>query len=143
MKEPLHEGINAYSTSYLLSRVSAIDDRELREFASELMLSVSDACFKYGAIDIGHIKAYIETDNGLLHADTLGKPMDVTVGGRETTPVNQFRLVLNSVIYGLLKESIRDATEEGLEMTCRNFGLEKRPDRLHSIPAQEIRRRNG
>lgn len=122
---PVHEGINSYGFSCLLSRQKAIDAEELRKFAAELMTAVSSACIKVGAKDIGHVKAYIDHDSGFLHADTVGDPADVTVNGRDGEPINQFKLVVNSVIYGLAKEAVTNATEASLKTVCLKFGLER------------------
>ncbi|GBE01230.1 hypothetical protein BMS3Abin08_00656 [bacterium BMS3Abin08] len=133
-RDPLHEGIFAYSVSCLLSRDRDIEGNELRRFAGELMVSVSGTCFHYGAIDIGHIKAYIETGTGFLYADTLGDAGDVTIEGREGNAVHGFRLVLNSVIYGITEEAVKEATEEALERTISGFGLSRQPVAPKVIP---------
>lgn len=125
---PVHEDINSYGFSCSVSRQKAIDYEELRTFAGELMTAISSACIKDGAKDIGHIKAYIDHDNGFLHADTLGDPADVTVAGKDGEPINHFKLVVNTVIYGLAKEAVTNATEESLKTVCLKFGLQKKPE---------------
>jgi hypothetical protein len=89
---PVHADINSYGFSCSVSRQKAIDAEELRKFAAELMTAISSTCIKAGAKDIGHIKAYIDHDNGFLHADTVGDPADVTVAGRDAEPINHFKL---------------------------------------------------
>ena len=123
---PVHEGINSYGLSCSVSRQKAIDAEELRKFATELMTAVSSACIKAGAKDIGHIKAYIDHDSGFLHADTVGDAGEVTVAGRDAEPINHFKLVVNSVIYGMTKTAVTNATEASLKTVCLKFGLEKK-----------------
>ena len=125
VRNPLHEEIQSYSLTATLSRERAIDPPELRKFAADLMASVSAACFRYGAKDVGHIKAHIEHESGFLSADTLGDPADVMVEGRDGDPVRSFRIIVNSVIFGLAGERIGRATEESLEAVSLKFGLEK------------------
>jgi hypothetical protein len=125
-KSPVHEEINSYGLGCSVSRPKAIDAEELRKFAAELMTTISSACIKAGAKDIGHIKAYIDHDYGFLHADTLGDPADVTVAGRDGEPINHFKLVVNTVIYGLAKEAVANATEASLKTVCLKFGLQKK-----------------
>lgn len=120
---PLHEDVKAYAVSYSLSREKEMVSAELRRFAADLMKSISDACIKRGAKVIGHIKAYIEHASGFLHANTVGESADVTVNGRDGGPVNSFTLVVNSIVYGLPEESIKDATVRAIEETSSAFGL--------------------
>ncbi len=124
---PLHEGISSYGLSCLVTRQKAINSDELRKFAAELMTTISGTCIKDGAKDIGHIKAFIEHDNGFLHANTVGDPADVTVEGRDGEPVNHFKLVINSVIYGLSKEAVKDTAERSLKNVLAKFGMKKKP----------------
>ena len=120
---PLHEEVKAYAVSYSLSREKEIVSAELRRFAADLMKSISDACIRRGAKVIGHIKAYIEHGSGFLHASTVGESADVTVNGRDGDPVTRFTLVVNSIVYGLPEELIKNATEKAVEETASAFEL--------------------
>ncbi len=121
---PLHEEIKAYAVSCSLSSEKEIESAELRKFAAELMKSISDACMKRGAKVIGHIKGYLEHDSGFLHANTVGESADVTVNGRDGDPVRRFRLVVNSVIYGLAAENLSDGQRKNrLRPYHSEFGL--------------------
>ncbi|MCK5205856.1 MAG: hypothetical protein KAR15_18370, partial [Desulfobacterales bacterium] len=123
---PLHEGISSYGLSCLVTRRKAISSDELRKFAAELMITVAQSCTDSGAKDIGHIKAFIEHDNGFLHANTVGDPADVTVEGRDGEPINHFKLVINSVIYGLSKDAVINATEASVKTVRAKLGLEEK-----------------
>jgi len=120
---PLHEGTSAYATACFLSREKKMDGAELRRFAEGLMQSLSASSIKRGAKVIGHIKAYIEHQEGFLHAHTLGEPGDITVEGRDGGPVGRFKLVVNSIIFGLPEESVKDAADEAIRETSALFGL--------------------
>jgi hypothetical protein len=122
---PLHEDIKAYAVSCSLSREKEIGSAELRKFAAELMKSISGACMKRGAKVIGHIKAYIEHESGFLHANTVGESADVTVNGRDGNPVTRFTLVVNSIVFRLPEEMIKDATLSAIEETSSAFGLKR------------------
>ena len=127
-KDPAHEDINSYGLACSVSGERAVDSQELRRFAAELMTAISESCLKCGAKDIGHIKAYIEHDKGFLHADTLGDPSDVTVEGRDGDPASFFKLVVNSVIYGITEEAVRESTESSLETMFLKFGFVRKPE---------------
>ena len=127
---PLHEGTSAYATERFLSRGESMDGAELRRFAESLMSSLSDLSIKRGAKVIGHIKAYIEHQEGFLHAHTVGEAGDITVDGREGGPVGRFRLVVNSIIFGLPKEAVKEATDEAIRKTSALFGLVLEPTML-------------
>ena len=122
-RNPLHEEIQGYGFCCSLEREKAFEAAELRKFAADLMVSVSAACFSYGAKDVGHIKAFIEHDDGFLRASTLGDPADVTVEGRDGGPAPKFTVVLNAVIYGLSKMKVRSAAVEAFESLVSAYGL--------------------
>jgi hypothetical protein len=124
---PLHEGTSAYAAACYLSREKNIDAAELRRFAQRLMHSLSASSVKQGAAVIGHIKAYLEHEDGFLHAHTVGEPGDITVDGRDGGPVGRFKLVVNSIIFGLTEEAVKDAAEEAIRETSALFGLEREP----------------
>lgn len=122
-RHPAHAGIGSFGLSCKLSRRGALDAAELRRFAAELMTSISRACYSLGALDVGHIKSYIEYEGGFLMADTVGDPSTVTVDGKDGDPVDHFRVVINAVVYGLDKAAVREAAEGPLGVITRTFGL--------------------
>lgn len=124
---PLHAGTSAYATTCFLSREKKMDGGELRAFAKSLMHSLSDSSISRGAKVIGHIKAYIEHQEGFLHAHTVGEPGDITVDGRDGGPIGRFKLVVNSIIFGLPEEAVKDAADEAIRETSAFFGLVREP----------------
>jgi hypothetical protein len=126
-RNPIHEGIESYAVACSLSRKRAVDPLELRNFAGQLMISIARACLGCGAKQIGHIKAHLEHDTGFLSADTLGTPEDVVVEGRDGAPAERFRLLINSVVYGLARDMVTKATEESLDSVSTRFGLTREP----------------
>lgn len=142
IRNPLHIEINAYSVNTIMSSKTPMDNRELRKFSARLMSEISDACMKAGARDIGHIKAYIEHETGFLFADTLGDPSDVTVEGKSGRPARSFKVVINSVVYGLGEKEIKKATEEALERISAVFELQRSPLVKKETPLQAPDRRH-
>ncbi len=124
---PLHEDIKAYAVAFRLSREEKVSSAELRDFAEELMNAISASCVRQGAKVVGHIKAYLVYETGFLHAHTLGEPGDVTVDGRDGDPVNHFKLVINSVVYSLSEEALKEATESALKNLRSKFGFLREP----------------
>jgi hypothetical protein len=112
---PLHEGTSAYATACFLSREKKMNGAELRRFAEELMRYLLASSIKRGAKVIGHIKAYIEHREGFLHAHTVGEP------------VGRFKLVVNSIIFGIPEELVKDATDEAIRKTAALFNLVQEP----------------
>ena len=120
---PLHEGTSAYATAWFLSRKNKMDSAELRRFAEGLMQSLAASTIKRGAKVIGHIKAYIEHEEGFLHAHTVGEPGDITIDGRDGGPVGRFKLVVNSIIFGIPEAAVKDAADEAIRETSALFSL--------------------
>lgn len=124
---PLHEGTCAYATAWFLSKEEKMDSTELRKYAETLMQSLSASSIKRGAKVIGHIKAYLDHPEGFLHAHTVGEQGDITVDGRDGGPVSRFKLVVNSIIFGIPEEAVKDAAEEAIRETSARFGLAQEP----------------
>ena len=104
-----------------------MDSAELRRFAEGLMQTLLASSIRRGAKVIGHIKAYIEHPEGFLHAHTVGEPGDITIDGRDGTPVARFKLVVNSIIFGLPEAAVKDAADEAIRETSARFGLVQEP----------------
>lgn len=122
-ENPAHGQIHGYGVACLLSRRTPVPTAELRSFASSLMKAVSSGCIAQGAKDIGHIKAYIEHDNGFLIADTVGDPGDLTIEGKEGKAATSFRIVVNSVVLGLTREVVGRVTDDALKDVSEQYGL--------------------
>lgn len=122
-RDPIHEEIQSYSVECSFTRRRALDALELRDFARQLMISVAGACLERGAKQIGHIKAHLRHHTGFLSADTLGTPEDVVVEGKDGTPALRFKVLVNSVVYGLAGDAIKCATEESLDAVAGRFDL--------------------
>jgi hypothetical protein len=140
-RNPLHVGIHAYSIASVLSRDTMIEDVELKRFATKLMTLISEQCMEEGARDIGHIKAYIEYGTGFLFVDTLGDPSDVTIEGRTGDPSLSFRIVINSVIYGLEEEKIKKATRDAIEKVSAKFKFRNNYEKKQSSQVLIMERR--
>jgi len=124
---PLHEGTSAYATACFVTRDKKIDNAELRRFAEQLMRSLATFSINRGAKVIGHIKAYLEHQEGFLHAHTVGETGDITVDGRDGGPIDRFKLVVNSIIFGLREEAVKEAADEAIRVTTAGFGMTREP----------------
>lgn len=133
-ENPDHGEIHGYGTACFAKRGTPVPTAELRSFASSLMKAVASGCLALGAKDIGHVKAYIEHDNGFLMADTVGDPGDVTIEGRDGKAAMSFRIVLNSVVLGLSREAVGRATDDALKHVADEFGLHLEKDNSHNHP---------
>jgi hypothetical protein len=141
IRNPLHVGIHAYSVASVLSRDATIEEAELKRFATKLMTAISEHCMAAGARDVGHIKAYIEYGTGFLFVDTLGDPSDVTIEGRTGDPSSSFRIVINSVIYGLEEEKIKKATRDAIEKVSTDFKFRNNYEKKQSSQVLIMERR--
>jgi len=122
-RDSIHDEINSHGLLCFVTAAKPVSADELRRFAAELMTAIALACITAGAKDVSHVKAYIEHDSGFLHADTVSNPDNVKVEGRDGKPAESFRLVVNSVIYGLSANAVKDVTESAINKTIGMFGL--------------------
>jgi len=122
-RNPVHDDINSHGMRCYVTAAKPVYADELRRFAAELMKAIASACIAAGAKDVSHVKAFIEYDAGFLHADTVGDPNDVKVEGRDGKPTENFRLVVNSIIYGLSADAVKQVTESAVDNTIGMFDL--------------------
>ncbi|NJD56692.1 MAG: hypothetical protein FIA94_09850 [Nitrospirae bacterium] len=120
---PVHDDINSYGMRCVVTAAKPVSADELRRFAAGLMTAIASACITAGAKDVSHVKAFIEHETGFIHADTVGNPDNVKVEGRDGKPAESFRLVVNSVIYGLSAHAVKEITESETSKTVGLFGL--------------------
>ncbi|KKL57089.1 hypothetical protein LCGC14_2238890 [marine sediment metagenome] len=131
---PDHEGINSYGIKCTVVAKDKMGPAMVRKFATDLLKSISFACVRFGAIDIGHIKAYIGYKGGFLYADTVGEQQEVVIKGKDAAMVSELTLTLNSVILGISEKAIKEATEEMLENALKSFGLT-----MKAIPTLQVK----
>ena len=122
-RNPVHGDINSHGMDCIVTVVDLVGADELRRFAVELMSAIASACVVAGAKDVSHVKAFIEHATGFLHADTVGNPHDVKVEGRDGQPAGTFRLVVNTVVYGLSADAVKKITESSVSDTIGMFGF--------------------
>ena len=121
-----HEEINGYCATYIFKAPRILDNDGVKDFARELMKAISEACMRHGATDVGHIKAHLEYGGeGFLYADTLGDVSDIMVRGRDGSPTDTIKLVINTIIVDIEAPQIRDANEEGVDEVCSRLGFTK------------------
>lgn len=122
-RNPVHDDINSHGMLCYVAAAKPVSADGLRRFAAELMTEIASACITAGAKDVSHVKAFIEHDSGFLHTDTVGNPNDVKVEGRDGKPTENFRLVVNSIIYGLSSDAVKQVTEAAVDKTIGMFGF--------------------
>ncbi|VAX16779.1 hypothetical protein MNBD_NITROSPINAE03-405 [hydrothermal vent metagenome] len=118
-----HDGINGYGTVVDVNtgKAQSIDTHE--RYASELMKAVAVRCINAGAIDIGHIKAYIQGERLFVYASAVGDAPDITVKSEGDGRPAVVSLTINSVVYGIDKETLKSATDDALDEVAGVFGF--------------------
>jgi hypothetical protein len=123
---PDHEAINSYGVKFVVQAKDKMGTAMVRKFVTDLLKAVSAECVRLGAIDIGHIKAYVEFKGGFLYADTVGEQSEVVIKGKDAELVTELTLTLNSVIVGISEKAIKEATEEMLNSTLLSLGFTRK-----------------
>ncbi|MDH4183205.1 MAG: hypothetical protein OEV92_03210 [Nitrospinota bacterium] len=123
-KSPLHQEFNSCGFVMSMRRQTPLGEDELRAMARELMLAVTEKTRIAGAVEVGHIKAVMESGGGIIYANTVGDPSDITVkGGGLGSPSMELKLTLNSVILGLSGDEAASAAREAAEVWAGIYGL--------------------
>ncbi|VAX19567.1 hypothetical protein MNBD_NITROSPINAE04-2168 [hydrothermal vent metagenome] len=118
-----HDGINGYGTVVDIKTGKAQDLAAYERYAAELMKAVTARCVSSGAIDIGHIKAYLEGAGLFVYASAVGDAPDITVKSEGDGSPAAVSLTINSVVYGIDKEALKNATDDALDEVTGVFGF--------------------
>jgi len=119
----IHDGINGYGTVVDVKTGKAQGLDTFERYASELMKAITARCVNSGAIDIGHIKAYLEGDKLFVYASAVGDGPDITVKGEGDGSCGEVSLTINSVVYGIDKDTLKSATDDALDEITGVFGF--------------------
>lgn len=129
----LEYGVSGYAVAFKLFHSDPIRSEELKEMSRDLMIQIADNCVKKGAKYIGHIKSYLETKEGSIKADTIGVKYGAEVEGKISRPVRCVDLTVNSIVQGIDKGQVRDATLEAAHKIIKVYGFEIEIEREHSF----------
>ncbi|MDH5510541.1 MAG: hypothetical protein OEZ32_09340 [Nitrospinota bacterium] len=121
---PLHQRFESCAVVAALERGGPLDLEEIKKFARDLMAAVTEKVKATGALDIGHIKAVLESGQCFIYANTVGEPKDITVEMNGEAPSGKVSLTLNAVVLGLEAKVIHAAVYQGMEMTADRYRLE-------------------
>ena len=80
-------GVSGYGVANKLWSEESIDSATLGDFLKDLMVEIAERCQKAGAKYIGHIKSHLQTGEGALRADTIGKKHGAELHGNIQKPV--------------------------------------------------------
>jgi len=118
-----HDGINGYGTVVDVNTGKAQNIDTYERYALELMKAVSARCVNAGAVDIGHIKAYLEGDRLFVYASAVGDAPDITIKSEGDGSPMAVSLTINSVVYGIDKDALKNATDDALDEVAGVFGF--------------------
>ncbi len=120
-----HEGINSYGMSHKVTMAKEVDPVELRNFIQDLLLTLSQTLIDNGVIDIGHVKAHIEAEGQYYYGSVVGEGAEATVNGQDGEPVGKMVVTVNSVVFGIEKEKVKELTESSLDQVLDKFNYTK------------------
>jgi hypothetical protein len=100
-----------------------MSDGFVKKLGESIMLSIAAKCNELGARAIGHIKSYMETQAGMVRADTIGVSHGVYSAGNLAYPVKQISMGINCVIPGIFEEALKAAALEGLLEAAEERGI--------------------
>lgn len=123
--EKAHEDTGVYALTCEVSTGGKLSKDEYHEFSRELMGAIADSCWSHGAKVIGHIKAYMESGDAFFYASTVGNPNDITVNEKGGEPSDHFRLTINSIVYGIEGDVVKNATEKAFDEVINKNGFSK------------------
>ncbi len=125
-------GMSGYGVAVQLHRDEVMNEAYVRALAEEVMLDIAHKCEARGAKYIGHIKCHVRTQYGTVKADTLGHAEGAYSAGEVTAPVNELYMAVNSILFGLPEEQVKQATLDGIHEVADSHGLTVEKEKEHS-----------
>jgi len=107
-------GVSGYGVAVRLTSKQALTEKQVRELAEEMMMSIAVKCMDLGAKAIGHIKSHIRTECGTIKADTIGTSHGTYSSGSLAHPVKDLYVAINSIVQGIPEHAVKAATLEGI-----------------------------
>jgi len=107
----------------ILERGAAMADSDIRDFAMALMETAPEMARKAGAVEIGHVKAAIECGGGLIFANSVGDPSDITIKGEMGAPSAQARLTLNVIALGAGEDDLKKSAQGAVAASAAKVGF--------------------
>lgn len=126
--------IEGYGASFDLEADEPVRPEDVTAMLHRLVSEIAINCMSDGARSIGHIKCYLGSPHGFLAADTIGIKFGVSVKGNLSSPITDGELVVNAIIVGLSKGSIKKITLDAMKKaSCENGFIlqEKNTDHDH------------
>jgi hypothetical protein len=107
-------GVSGYGVAVRLTSKQALTEKQVRDLAEDMMMSIAVKCMDLGAKAIGHIKSHIRTECGTVKADTIGTSHGTYSSGSLAHPVKDLYVAINSIVQGIPEHAVKAATLEGI-----------------------------
>ncbi len=107
-------GVSGYGVAVRLTCKQAMAEKQVKEMAESMMMSIAEKCMDLGARAIGHIKSHIRTECGTVKADTIGTAHGTYSSGSLAHPVKDLYFAINSIVQGIPEDAVKAATLEGI-----------------------------
>jgi len=107
-------GVSGYGVAVRLTNKQAMTEKQVKDLAEDMMMSIAEKCMDLGAKAIGHIKSHIRTECGTIKADTIGTSHGTYSSGSLVHPVKDLYVAINSIVQGIPEHAVKAATLEGI-----------------------------
>ncbi|MCP4576110.1 MAG: hypothetical protein GY846_07490 [Deltaproteobacteria bacterium] len=116
-------GVSGYGVAVRLTSKQPMPEKQVKEMAEGMMMSIAEKCMDLGAKAIGHIKSHIRTDCGTIKADTIGTAHGSYSDGKLDHPVKDLYVAINSIIQGIPEHAVKAATLEGIHEIADQYHI--------------------
>jgi len=117
--------LGKFAARLKVRKAKGISPSVAREFMDSLLVAVSQECFADGADLIGHIKAFMLTENGTLMASLVDLKTGVQLtSGLSEAPFKEAEVTLHVIVHGIWDDKVKEASRRGIQKAIRKFNLD-------------------
>jgi hypothetical protein len=103
-----------------------LSQEETVRFLDELLYQVTKECMDHGADLVGHVKAFLRSEDGAMSASLIDieKRSNVTHDFSHGATFLEGDLTLHVIVHGIWDDVVKDSSQAAMERVFEQFGIE-------------------
>lgn len=98
---------------------------EAVRFLDELLYQITKGCMEHGADLVGHVKAFLKSENGAMSASLIDikKRSNVTHDFGQGSTFNDAEITLHVIVHGIWDDVVREQSLQAMDRVFKQFDL--------------------
>ncbi len=117
--------LGKFATHLKVHAPKAMSREEAVQVISELLAVVTKKCIDHGADLVGHVKAFLQADNGAMSASLIDplKGANVTHDFGHGVKFQDAELTMHVIVHGIWDPEVREQSLEAIDAVFNKYGL--------------------